>query len=207
MSFPLHRFIKPLPHTCAQGAIISDPRLPRLRVRGCGSRPIIVPRALPRRSPTLLTSLNRITSSPSTPLLCPEHITDDSLQRNWKAPDSLAVKRERLRELPIFLPAAAQPSALPPHKDHAATAPRSPSPPSPTSTALLPSAPPPHLLRHCMRRFFPRICAAAAGEVARRLTPRSHPHRRGLKRRRASPLRRATPTAPFLRRQLAPPSI
>ena len=41
-----------------------------------------------------------------------------------------------------------------------------------------------HLLHRCPRRLFHRICAAAAGEVARRLTSRSHPHKRGLRRRR-----------------------
>ena len=48
-------------------------------------------------------------------------------------------------------------------------------------------APPPPLplrLHRKVRYLSPAIRAAAAGEVARRLTSRSHPHKRGLRRRR-----------------------
>ena len=76
-------------------------------------------------------------------------------------------------------------------------------------------APPPPLplrLHRKVRYLSPAIRAAAAGEVARRLTSRSHPHMRGLRRRRKDPNSptppwRAPPPAPFLRRRPAPPSM
>ena len=87
-------------------------RLRRLSAGDCEnspeSRPLLPAR---RHADRALHAQKAIRPSPVTALPCPDHITAHCQKRCWEAPDSPALKRERLRELPISSPAISTPSA------------------------------------------------------------------------------------------------